>query len=86
MTIYLVNNHTTTMNTNPNNINRLIEKPSNAIKIKTPISETGIAQNGINEALAVPKNKYVTALTKIIAKITITASNSTNVKPFLFFI
>ena len=36
---------------------------------KVAISETGIAQKGIKEALAVPKNKYVTALTRIIANI-----------------
>ena len=27
------------------------------MKIKTPINDTGIAQKGINAALALPKNK-----------------------------
>ena len=39
-----------------------------AIKnINTPINETGIAQKGMKAALAVPKNIYVTALTKAMA-------------------
>ena len=58
-----------TARTKPNKIKRFIEKPNNAINIKTPISETGMAQKGISEALAVPRNKYVTALTKTIASI-----------------
>ena len=30
--------------------------------MNTPINDTGIAQNGIKAALAVPKNKYVTTI------------------------
>ena len=37
------------------------------MNINTPINETGIAQKGMNAARAVPKNRYVTALTKAIA-------------------
>ena len=58
-----------TARTKPNKINKLIENPINAININTPINETGIAQNGMNAARAVPKNKYVTALTRAIASI-----------------
>ena len=46
-----------TASTKPNNINRLIEKPIPAITTNTPIKETGIAQKGINAALAVPKKR-----------------------------
>ena len=37
------------------------------MNINTPINDTGIAQIGINAALAVPKNRYVTIATKRIA-------------------
>ena len=58
-----------TARTNPNNINKFIENPMPASIVKTPINETGIAQKGTNAALAVPRNRYVTADTRIIARI-----------------
>ena len=56
--------------TNPKSISRFIENPKNFIKIKTPTSDTGIAQNGIKAELIVPKNKYVTPVTRITASTT----------------
>ena len=46
-----------TAKTKPNKIKRFIDNPIAAINKNTPINETGIAQKGINAALAVPKNK-----------------------------
>ena len=46
-----------TANTSPNKINKFIENPIPDKKINTPINDTGIAQKGINAALAVPRNR-----------------------------
>ena len=46
-----------TARTKPNKISKFIENPKIFININTPINDTGIAANGINAALAVPKNR-----------------------------
>ena len=38
--------------------------------MNTPINDTGIAAKGINAALAVPRNKYVTNATRRTARAT----------------